>query len=434
MGKKLTSAEFIERAKKVHGDKYDYSKVNYVNNSTNVILTCAKHGEFQQLPSNHLSGKGCIKCGVKTRAKKKTKTTEQFIKESEQIHGDRYDYSQVKYTGKEKEVKIICSEHGEFNQKANIHLMGSGCPKCGLLAISKKKRLSQNDFVKRSAKVHNDKYDYSLVDYQRIDKKIKIICPEHGVFEQIAADHLHNGAGCPACVGLERYDTNEFIRRANEVHGNKYDYSKVEYISAKRKVLIICPEHGEFTQVPQHHIKGIGCPGCKADILSELHIKTTEDFISDAQMVHGDKYDYSQVKYVNGNTDIRIICPEHGPFTQLPRTHLQNSGCPYCADSGINLLESGILYYLRVETRNQLFWKIGVTNNTVGKRFKGDMNKITVIKTWAYKEMTYGFKREQEVLRQHTKYRYRGGDKPLKRGGNTELFIRDVLGLDAESE
>lgn len=432
MGKKITTGEFIERAKKVHGDKYDYSKVSYLNNSTNVTIICPKHGEFQQAPSNHLQHRGCIKCGIEKRAKKKTKTTEQFIKESEQIHGNRYDYSHVKYTGKEKEVKIICSKHGEFIQKANIHLMGSGCPQCGLKTISQKKRLTKNEFIERSRKAHGTKYDYSLVDYQGIENKVEIICPKHGAFKQTPNTHIHGG-GCPACVGLERYGTGEFIRRASEVHNNKYDYSKTEYISAKKKVIIICPEHGEFTQAPHHHIKGIGCPRCKADILSALHVKTTEDFISDAQIVHGDKYDYSQVNYVNGETDIRIICPEHGEFIQMPRTHLQKSGCPFCADSGINLLESGIMYYLRVETRNQLFWKIGVTNNTIEKRFKGEMDKITVIKTWAYKQMTDGFKREQEVLHQHTKYRYRGDDKPLKRGGNTELFIRDVLGLDAKS-
>ncbi len=123
-------------------------------------------------------------------------------------------------------------------------------------------------------------------------------------------------------------NTEEFINKANKVHNGKYDYSKVEYVNAKTKICIICPEHGEFWQTPNNHLSGKGCALCANENKLHLYNKSNDKFISEAQMIHNGKYDYSKVEYVNAKTKICIICPEHGEFWQTPHNHLQGQGCP----------------------------------------------------------------------------------------------------------
>ena len=319
---KLNNKEFIKRAREVHGDKYDYSKVNYVNNRTKVTIICPEHGEFLQRPSGHLSGKGCKKCSIDSNADSSRKTKEWFIEEAQKVHGDKYDYSKVKYVNNATKVAIICPEHGEFLQRPKLHIKGAGCPWC-----SGRLRLTTEEFIKRAREVHGDKYDYSKVNYVNNRTEVTIICPEHGEFLQRPDEHL-KGKGCPICAGYVKLTTQEFITRAREVHGDKYDYSKVVYVNTKNEVAIICPEHGEFLQGPIQHLKGAGCPWCSG----RLRL-TTEEFIKRAREVHGDKYDYSKVNYVNNRTEVTIICPKHGEFHQTPERHLRGNGCPTCGGS-----------------------------------------------------------------------------------------------------
>ena len=202
------------------------------------------------------------------------------------------------------------------------------------------KRLTLNDFIKKSEKKHNSKYDYSKVEYKNNSTKVCIICPEHGEFWQRPSDHL-GGAGCPLCGGVKKHTKETFIEKARLVHGNKYDYSKVEYRNNKTKVCIICPEHGEFWQKPESHTnQKQGCPKCSTTLKS-----TTKDFIEKARAIHGDKYDYSKVEYINSNTKICIICPEHGEFWQISNYHLNGNGCPKCGIEK-NISENNLYFYL----------------------------------------------------------------------------------------
>jgi hypothetical protein len=134
MPRKLTLEEFVEKAIEIHGGKYDYSKVVYKgNNKTPVEIICLKpkHGSFNQTPSNHLSGKGCKKCAIEERAKKKLeKAREEFVEEARKIHGNKYDYRKVVYKGSKTLVEIICLKHGPFYQTPSNHLNGHGCPFC----------------------------------------------------------------------------------------------------------------------------------------------------------------------------------------------------------------------------------------------------------------------------------------------------------------
>jgi superfamily II DNA or RNA helicase len=248
---KLTTDAFIKKAKEVHNDKYDYSKVEYVDSTTKVKIICPKHGEFEVIPGSHLQGTECSVCkgGVKL-------TTDVFIQKAKETHGDKYDYSKVEYINYTTNVKIICPEHGEFLQTPSNHLKGKQCSKCSNVF-----KPTTDEFIQKAKEIHGDKYDYSLVDYIGNKNKVKIICPEHGEFEQTPAKHLIN-RGCRKCGGSAKLTTDEFIKKAKEIHGDKYDYSKAEYIDTKTKIKIICPEHGEFKKSPSNHLKGQGCSVC----------------------------------------------------------------------------------------------------------------------------------------------------------------------------
>ena len=130
MGKTLTTEEFIQRARKVHGDKYDYSKVEYVDSKTNVCILCKEHGAFIQAPNSHLNSRGCPECSRIRVKSQRMMTKEEFIAKANAKHGLIYDYSKVEYKGNKIPVCIICPIHGEFWQIPNVHLNGSKCPKC----------------------------------------------------------------------------------------------------------------------------------------------------------------------------------------------------------------------------------------------------------------------------------------------------------------
>ena len=318
-GRYQDTESFIRKARSLHGNIYDYSKVDYINCSTKVLIVCSLHGDFFQTPNSHLCGAGCPVCGG---TKKKTK--EEFVNASRAVHGNKYDYSKVIYENNRKKVCIICPEHGEFWQTPDSHMQGRGCQMCGRIGISVHKKKQKDLFLEEAFRVHGTRYDYSLVDYIGNDKTVMIKCDKHGVFKQTPKSHLR-GQGCPKCVGLNR-STEEYIEMARQIHGDRFDYSKVEYNGSNRKVIIICPKHGEFLQTPHSHLRGAGCPMCAG-----LN-KTTQDFIREAIAIHGDKYDYSKAEYKGAFERICIICPEHGEFWQEAKSHANGSGCPKCND------------------------------------------------------------------------------------------------------
>ena len=187
--------------------------------------------------------------------------------------------------------------------------------------------MKNKTFIEKAKEIHRDKYDYSLVNYINVRTKIKIICKEHGEFEQRPDSHL-SGKGCPLCSKFNKLDTETFIERAKEVHGDKYDYSLVDYVGSKIKVKIICSEHGEFEQIPCDHLIGRGCRKCGVKSIT----KTNSDFIIKSRYIHGDKYNYSFVNYINSQESVIIVCPEHGEFEQIPNNHIsKKQGCPKCS-------------------------------------------------------------------------------------------------------
>ena len=140
--------------------------------------------------------------------------------------------------------------------------------------------MNTNEFVEKASVVHNGKYDYSTTVYSKKHSKVSIICPKHGVFEQIAEVHLY-GSGCPKCAGRGK-TTTDLISEFVEVHGSKYDYSKVFYTNAKERIEIVCPKHGSFAQKPFSHILGTGCPKCAKSVSSDevRLLEYVEDWIA----------------------------------------------------------------------------------------------------------------------------------------------------------
>ena len=278
--KKLTNDEFIEKAKQIHGDKYDYSKTNYIKAFSKVCIICPEHGEFWQLPIVHLRGCGCKKCSHMA-------DTNSFVEKAKQIHGDKYDYSKVVYKGNNEKVCIICPIHGEFWQTPHHHLSGSGCQKCGNLLkkeshkkVSKEKVIEakKKSFIKAAKKKYGDLYDYSDIEYVDNLTKICLNSSKYGKIEITPQEHLKLKYGCRLEKRKTRkYSKEKFIEMSRQIHGDKYDYSKVEYDGMLKKICIICPKHGEFWQTPNAHIHLMeGCPIC-----NESHLeKDISDLLS----------------------------------------------------------------------------------------------------------------------------------------------------------
>ena len=263
----------------------------------------------------------------------KKKNKEEFISDAIKVHGDLYDYSLVEYINSKSPVKIICKKHGIFEQNPNNHLRGSICKKCSYEKISTETSKCKEKFIKESNIKHNNKYDYSLVEYKNNKTKVKIICQEHGIFEQRPDQHLYHG--CVKCAGKIKKDKESFIKESMLIHGNKYDYSLVDYKNNKNKVKIICQEHGIFEQIPASHLKGHGCEKCSFN-----YKKNIKDFIKSSFDIHGDKYSYVKSVYESALTKLIITCKKHGDFLQTPNKHIgSKQGCPMCKRSkGVELI------------------------------------------------------------------------------------------------
>lgn len=275
------------------------------------------------------------------------------------------------------------------------------------------KKLTTHDFIQKSTEVHGEKYDYKLVDYINAHVKVKISCCIHGIFELTPNKHVSRKRGCPICGVINRrkplvfvkskhkyprkkakshFTTNFFIERANVVHGFKFDYSKVDYINSLKKVDIICLDHGVFSQYPSNHLSGQSCPKCSKDRIASLYTSNISDFISKANLIHNNTYDYALSVYTKSWVKLKIICSKHGVFEQKASKHLCGDGCPKCGNESIsmkaslnptgwstsNWIDSAVnsknfdsykIYIIKCWNDEELFYKIGRTFLKVSQRF-----------------------------------------------------------------
>ncbi len=288
------------------------------------------------------------------------------------------------------------------------------------------KKISKDQFIEESKLKHGNKYRYNNnINFINLKSIITIECLIHGEFKQRASDH-RSGCGCPTCAEQVRKDKKKdtllsVIDKANLRHDNKYAYStSTPYINNKSFLKITCPIHGEFTQNANNHLSGQGCQQC--------HSITTIKFKEAAIAVHGDLYDYSKSKYIKSTSKLVITCSIHGDFTQTPQNHIScKCGCPMCAKTGFDKTKPGILYYLKLNGGQ--YYKIGITNLDVKKRFtKDELSIIEVLATRYYEVGQDAYDAEQQVLEDYKEFKCIGLN--ILKSGNTELFSRDILDID----
>lgn len=355
MRKKRTLEEFITQANLIHDNKYDYSKVEYINTDTKICIVCPIHGEFWMTPTSHLNKRGCPKCGVLRIGQKLRLNTEQFIEKAKSVHGDKYDYSKVEYVNNNTKVCIICPIHGEFWQTPHNHLVG-GCYQCGRDKSRLKTYSDTEKFIEKAKAVHGDEYDYSKVVYVKSNIKVCIICSKHGEFWVTPNNHLQ-GRKCPLC-SIENgnpitrlYTTESFVEACKKIHGDKFSYEKTVYKNQSTKCVVTCLFHGDREMLPSNLLRGFGCKKCAMERQAASKLHGLEWFLEYAKKRHGNRYDYCEVEYKGINSKVKIFCTVCKKyFYQSPYYHVSKGhGCPCCNFSHLETEISVILQKYNIE-------------------------------------------------------------------------------------
>ena len=336
MSRIMTTEQFIERAKLIHkGDDgtplYDYTKSIFIKSAIKTTIICLKHGDFEQSPNSHISGHGCKKCANALIAKKHTTTQVEFIKRCEEKHPNKLDYSKTIYINQKTPAIFICKTCSTEFTRDPAHMLGEGRSH-GCVVCNGGVKDDLPTFIIKANLKHDNKFNYDLVEYVNSLTKIKIKCPDSHIFEQTPSHHL-NGDGCRRCRGYYRTQE-DFETESKEIFPSMFDYSKTKFIDMSTPVILICSRKHEFTTIPTVHFRESSKGGCIECAHIEIALKnayTQEQWIKLAITKHGGAYLYDKVKYINSQTNVHIICSEHGEFKQTPASHLSGQGCPKCA-------------------------------------------------------------------------------------------------------
>ena len=289
LSQRSSAESFVISSQKIHGDRYDYSDVDYVNTMTKVKVICHVHGSFEVRPNSHLNGNGCLACGRISARENIVLDYSKFIERAEKVHKDRYRYMSESYVNYTSKMTMFCLEHGFFKQTPHSHIsMKAGCPKCGNRQAGISNQKDWETVLDLFISVHGNRFAYDNSKYKDVSHKIRIKCDKHGWFEQKPYQH-YGGAGCMKCSNEEVHENQkigfeEFVKRSIEIHSDKYAYDKKGYIDIFSPLNIGCPKHGEFTQTPRDHYRGSGCTKCLSSrgereirlILERLNIKFEE--------------------------------------------------------------------------------------------------------------------------------------------------------------
>ncbi len=295
---RFTTADFIERATKIHDGKYTYENAIYIDAKTKLKINCSLplHGEFLQEPNSHINARcGCPKCGKDKLINSLRSNTADFIKKANKIHNGIYTYDNTNYINNCTKVIINCSLHGPFSQIPQVHI------------------------------------------------------------------HSTNPSGCPKCRESKKFTTEEFIAICNINHNNKYIYDKTIYTGWDKNIIIKCPEHGYFSQRADHHKDGFGCKKCWQQNYSLLRKSDLNTFISKAKLIHGDKYNYDNYVYDDCNTKGEIKCNIHGSFFQSANQHIYHKlgckKCNMCPSCGLWRTMGKLCEYCKPKNQNKLYQK-----------------------------------------------------------------------------
>jgi Zn finger protein HypA/HybF involved in hydrogenase expression len=313
----MNTKDFVSKARKIHGEKYDYRSVRYTRSADKVTIICPKHGKWRQTPNNHLHGFGCEKCGKDRLRIAFADDLVSFVKKARKIHGEKFEYPS-QYVNQNTPIEIKCAIHGIFIQRPTTHIKSSfGCPKCALDNPIKATLLSHEQFVQKAKKVHGSKYSYPD-RYKKSLQHIQIKCPKHGLFKQTPNNHLH-GHGCKFCQAEDaaarvRLSHDQFLKRARKIHGNKFEYPET-YHASIRPIAIVCPTHGRFKQTPNTHLGGAGCPKCM-ESLGERRIARMLEVLKinhESQKKFSDCVDKRPLRFDFWLPDFNVLIEYDGP-------------------------------------------------------------------------------------------------------------------------
>jgi len=266
-------ADFI----KVHGDRYDYSRFIYTGSNKKGEIICPDHGSFYQSHYVHKHGHGCPACGLEKSSQTHAYNQDEIIARFKDIHGDRYDYSNLHYTSLKTPVTITCPIHGDFQQRPTSHINGRGCHVCGHIKAVDVDRKSTEWFINKAKSLYGDRYDYALTTYTGMGNPIDIKCLIHGIFNIEAGDHIYGAMGCPSCSNSKSIDESligDYLEELGITVIRK-DHSLI----SPKMVDIYLPEYHvgiEYCILHQHgqnHGKGPEYHKEKMDLLNQLGIE-----------------------------------------------------------------------------------------------------------------------------------------------------------------
>lgn len=338
---KLDTEEYISRARKIHGDTYDYSETCYVRSTEKLKILCKVHGAFYQSPQGHLAGHGCRKCGIGRVAKQLQLSQEQFISAVIGVHGDKYSLAHARYAGRGAKVDVGCPVHGRFLISADSLLSGHGCRQCAVSDRASALRKTTASFIAESKARFGDKFSYQEAEYRGRTEKLSLLCSCGTRFLVAPVVHLAGNGGCPACFergAVERtlvpFET--FVERSRAVHGDRYSYIEAAYKGISKKAGIVCKEHGEFVQAAFSHLAGKGCRKCgvaarAASRLAAGKSMAERKLVALSKAQQNALYSYDVAAYIGNDKPITIVCEKHGEFLQVYGNHVRGAGCPKCA-------------------------------------------------------------------------------------------------------
>lgn len=334
-----TQEEVIEKFREVHGDRYDYSLVKYVNNITPVDIICKIHGVFPQIPKNHKMGQGCPECGKKYAREWSRNNYKHFLEQSKKKFGDKYIYPFIEkeYVNKHSEITIICKIcNNTFKNKADYHLSTKygGCKVCEKKHLEDRTEyFTYDDLISKKA----DNIILKPFD-GKLSKKDKCVavCSTHGEYEVLVSTILDRRGKCKKCNKNSKRIVN--VNNFKELFETKYKQIECKYSEFKNmssKITFVCKDCGHvFKRKPTemlNHVYRHPCPKCSLDIISKEHTKSLENFKAEVENIYGKgTFDMTETVYSKSSEYVTLKCNKCGRyFTKEANSLLQGKGCPY---------------------------------------------------------------------------------------------------------
>ncbi len=322
---RATTTEFILKAKLQHGDKYDYSESEYINNRTKVRIICPNHGPFYQNPQNHYkNGHGCPRCGQENGYARMRASLEEFISKFKELYPNE-DLIEPKTFSDNFKFSFICHKHGKFTSTPKHILTSWNCPECTTRKISERNLSKLREMYPH--------LDYTDSKYTDRESYISVYCTKHlQYFTVHFGRHTKGQIGCPGCkTDKITATTTQSTVELNRIKLFNELFPKYEYVSYKDGMVnYICPNHGLVSSRWCNARKGKGCKLCAETKFAETYKLQESEILHRFNKTHGHQYDYSEIAYKSLHEHVNIICKEHGEFRQTPNNHINGSGCPKC--------------------------------------------------------------------------------------------------------